>query len=658
MIRNLFGKVKNAVTSVRDSLQNWNAKVSSTMGKQTASASMAFPLNPGVSIVKQAGGLSTLKPTQTIAPNMTVAPTRTSPGGPGVNNVAYNSPALQVQQQQAGTRATNEYNLRSSTYVQPTDGGTKTKTVNWTPPIDRYGRISTASQGEAFQDATGKWVVPPVNHSGLTGDGGTGLTSAPPGGASGSSGADYARNFGSVGQGTTSSGYGIPTSDEEERKKDKQNLSTADQANKMTGDIAPFLLGNPPSGPQTPGVPPVFDAGWMENATKAVNAMQSYSGADRAQVMAAIMNELQTAYNQVTTQMQNQGVQVEDTPAQLAWYNESESEEVALQKKQAVDEWTAKNTKLNELIASRDQLERQVRATDEVFDNQINSIKDNPNLPKALARRQVTDLLAVGERTNKGVLNRIKDLNARIAVDQRNVDQAFQLKRDKEDDYRWQVNMKNQTLDRYLNNPARIATLGVADLKELAEMSGMSVQKLKKMAEDALVKKQEIDRRVNPRTGALEGFDVNTGEVIWTRKGYDHPQNAPGFSSTQVESGGVLAQLEASRNQGAEADGVYADPNLYKKLRAKAKMSASEFDNRFGYLVNPASRASIGVGAASSQSVTPVDQMTAEQRNLLNQAKATIDAAKQRYQYTPALREQIIEKAKTLNGGFDLAPYI
>lgn len=77
-----------------------------------------------------------------------------------------------------------------------------------------------------------------------------------------------------------------------------------------------------------------------------------------------------------------------------------------------------------------------------------------------------------------------------------------------------------------------------------------------------------------------------------------------GLTALQSQSQAEIATnnklLLASRNQGAEADGVYADPNLYAKLRGQSVMSASEFDNRFGYLVNPASRAKLGITNANA----------------------------------------------------------
>lgn len=59
-------------------------------------------------------------------------------------------------------------------------------------------------------------------------------------------------------------------------------------------------------------------------------------------------------------------------------------------------------------------------------------------------------------------------------------------------------------------------------------------------------------------------------------------------------------QLLSSRNSGPEADGIYADPNLYASLRSKSPLGAAEFDRRFSYLVHPDSKARLGIKDVSS----------------------------------------------------------
>ena len=60
-----------------------------------------------------------------------------------------------------------------------------------------------------------------------------------------------------------------------------------------------------------------------------------------------------------------------------------------------------------------------------------------------------------------------------------------------------------------------------------------------------------------------------------------------------------------SQLKGAVGSDGYTDPNLYARLRSTSSLSASDFDNRFAYLVNPESRAKLGLTSAQAGN-TPI----------------------------------------------------
>jgi hypothetical protein len=59
-----------------------------------------------------------------------------------------------------------------------------------------------------------------------------------------------------------------------------------------------------------------------------------------------------------------------------------------------------------------------------------------------------------------------------------------------------------------------------------------------------------------------------------------------------------------SQLTGAKGEDGFTDPNLYARLRASSGISPTEFDNRFGYLVNPASYAKLGLSGTKEVSLT------------------------------------------------------
>lgn len=74
-----------------------------------------------------------------------------------------------------------------------------------------------------------------------------------------------------------------------------------------------------------------------------------------------------------------------------------------------------------------------------------------------------------------------------------------------------------------------------------------------------------------------------------------------------IKSSGTQSSIDNAAVQGiaeqltsaAGSDG-FTDPNLYARLRQISTVSPTEFDNRFGYLVNPLSRAKLGITASGA----------------------------------------------------------
>ena len=74
----------------------------------------------------------------------------------------------------------------------------------------------------------------------------------------------------------------------------------------------------------------------------------------------------------------------------------------------------------------------------------------------------------------------------------------------------------------------------------------------------------------------------------------------------------------------AKGSDGYTDPNLYARLRSSSSLSGADFDNRFGYLVNPLSAARLGLtNAITSQgALSPTDYTKGLNYLLINGATA------------------------------------
>lgn len=101
----------------------------------------------------------------------------------------------------------------------------------------------------------------------------------------------------------------------------------------------------------------------------------------------------------------------------------------------------------------------------------------------------------------------------------------------------------------------------------------------------------KLDTSVVNTNGKQELVNTQTGQVI---------QDLGASTPTAAETNTADANSAEGQLTAAEGSDGYTDPNLYAKLRASSGLSASDFDNRFGYLVNPLSTKRLGIASSAS----------------------------------------------------------
>jgi len=85
-------------------------------------------------------------------------------------------------------------------------------------------------------------------------------------------------------------------------------------------------------------------------------------------------------------------------------------------------------------------------------------------------------------------------------------------------------------------------------------------------------------------SGTVRGIDRNTGQVVWTAPGVGNRDNGSGASSDNVKK--LKDALAASKFEGPEADGKYADPRLYQQ-NYEAWVSVGNPESEFFKLFPP-----------------------------------------------------------------------
>lgn len=105
-------------------------------------------------------------------------------------------------------------------------------------------------------------------------------------------------------------------------------------------------------------------------------------------------------------------------------------------------------------------------------------------------------------------------------------------------------------------------------------------------------------------------IDDQTGKTI---------QDLGASTPTATQTSTAAANQAGTQLTAAVGPDGYTDPNLYAKLRAASTLSAPEFDDRFGYLVNPVSATRLGLSTTAS---TPFATPTATDKSTLMTALA------------------------------------
>lgn len=488
------------------------------------------------------------------------------------------------------------YGVRPSTYVSA--GGAS---GSWSAPTDSQGRTSSKDVGNPYMDVSGHLITPKVAFSGVSGQGGAGFTNAnstPMTGQVGAPGLDYARGAGGFGQGTTSTLYNQSSSDEQKRQ---QEQSTQVLGSSHTASALSSMQGQaqtqPPAAPQ---VPDVIDAGFVQSTTQKMNETlnsSSLSASDKQQVYAQLQSNLLAAKAKLDQQVAVPPNPVVDTQEQSAFMDQSAD---PFGVKSAIDQFKAEQTNLGQLETSRVELMKNIHALNEAYNPIIKEIKDNPNLPKALAKRKIENLAVSQKETLQGFLDQLQIVGQQISDQNETVNRAFNIvsfssnQQDKATD-----NMRQQ-LQLMLSSGA-IAGFTDLELKTFAQASNMPYQALVKAKEAALTPKTDPVQKVD-KNGDLVSIDQKTGKELWRIKGFSSadtgaaPKTPTEFQSKNNDIATLDQAIQSGYFKGSSGKNEnYTDSNGYfttegwKSLLRDLPtwMTANDVVERYGDRLSP-----------------------------------------------------------------------
>lgn len=303
--------------------------------------------------------------------------------------------------------------------------------------------------------------------------------------------------------------------------------------------------------------------------------------------------------------------------------------------KELFAEWdnVQKQLGIPQAITEMDAAQKDLQAITQGFNKSIEDVQNDPDLSKTLKSRWLKFI----EDKSKGVtdaatnrynfaLKKYEVLSGQLKDKFSIVEKAFNIQNQQQDNARQQLQM--------LISSGGIAKIDSSTLQQWSNVTGIDVKSLAAMRDavkaNDTAKLNKINAEIQNKllTQQLKApeRDSTVNQILENGKGTDGFVAAKTYQDALrnfISLGGTQANFLASFPQ-----------QTYLRQQEIDKLPAS----------------------LRSQQVVSKTDLTPQQLGVVNDAKATWDAAKQLYKATPELRQQIIQRALEVYG-FDLSPY-
>lgn len=497
--------------------------------------------------------------------------------------------------------------------------------------------------------------------SGQQGFGGTGLISLSPTSASGNQGTGGGSSFTGTLGATGGAGTGTSTTSDEEARK-KANLLNSTQPLPTPSLLKTGSNGLPiyqpwpntvtttplPSTPIQPKIDLGSDLTAQSRAQATNQAMGSMGSINGVPINS--MDDLNAYFNNAFAAEKQKLDQQQPTPPNPVANDQAQSDWLKQQAdpfgaQQLIDAYKAADAEYSALEAQRIDVMKNIQSVNNISQAAIDDVKKNPDMPKQLAAKRLTQ---IGEDNKTRLLGLVaqKDLlDQQISDKNSAVNRKLQIATTAVNQAQQAQSNARSTLQ-LLISTGGIAALTPSEINTFATTTGIPSKTIQTMVSSAKDPSMKVEMVGSADTGyKLVTYNIKTGEVTKTSQ-VTQPSANNSQTTTDIQN-----QLTATKG----GDG-YVNADKYAQLRATSKISASDFDNRFGYLTNPNDRARLGIGVAATSQVQTKGQLNEQQQAEINNAKAAWSTAQQTLQATPQLRQQLIDLAKQ-RIGIDIGPY-
>lgn len=258
-------------------------------------------------------------------------------------------------------------------------------------------------------------------------------------------------------------------------------------------DLLGLQIQNPADNVQTPVVPETFDAGEMQtsraNNQPVLNTPQAQSRDDFREEIDRLTRQRDELRLRVDAENPLPDELVEETPEQIDFLSQFPQEE-QFSVQQAMDE-ARRELGLTNLTKEREETKRDLLAIEEVFDQAIEDIRNNPDMPKGLAKRRMEELERVYGPQYKRLQGQLEIIEQSISDANTLLNQEFQVIQEEERQRRNRMQDSRSLLQTYIDTGA-IANFSENDIQVIAQSTGIPFNALISMRNKAQSEGDEL----------------------------------------------------------------------------------------------------------------------------------------------------------------------
>lgn len=299
------------------------------------------------------------------------------------------------------------------------------------------------------------------------------------------------------------------SSEDERNKKSNGGIDT------VSSYQSPYLP--PEKSLKIPSVPTNVNFNTIENfkneTAKLLNNPLSMSANDRQRLQDNLEKTIELAKNNVSNLISLPNKAVVETPEQINFLKNLPPQE-QFNYRQEMDRIRSQ-IGLPDLESSRLDLLKSIQSTNEGFQAIFDDIKNDPNLPKGLAQRRLTELEKQQKQRITALTDQFQYVSQQISDANTLLNREMNIVENDQTLKERAIDNTRQMLNTYISS-GMIGSFSDSELKELSDSLNIPLSGLIDIRDKTRDNPKLDIVTATDQSGKIIGIDKNTGETIWT----------------------------------------------------------------------------------------------------------------------------------------------